>query len=215
MGGVHDVTSHGGEQCWQLSQPSGSDNRRYLALGVDDTYAYDVDEPVTVAIRYYDGEDGHFSLQYDAQGPSGWSTDFKRVGEPVRFAGSGSWKTVTYRLEDAKLANRQNFRRDLRISPVVDGAKSSGPICISRVTVERSSTADTLASPATGETLKWPASLESSASTPDQSDRAGTGSGDGSATEGSTVTPSSAAGPGIVGGLWALLLAGLTRRRYR
>jgi hypothetical protein len=224
VGGLYDVETYGGEQCWSVQSPEGGDNRRYLALGVDDTYAYDVDSPVTVTIRYYDAEPGHFGLRYDAQGPDNYETTFKTVDEPVQLDGSGNWETVEYRLEDAKLANRQNFRRDLRIGPVVGGEKSTAPICVSRVTVEHHDTADRVDTPQPGGELRWPAS-DSGGDTGTARD--GSNAGDASTEEGpdgqvagdeatdaaDESTEAGSPGLGVLVALVAICLSGVIGRR--
>jgi hypothetical protein len=215
---VYDVETHAGEQCWSVPQPEGGDYRRYIGLNIEDTYAYDVEEPIHVSVRYWDSDTGHFTLQYDAHGGTDWNTRFTRHERSVAFEGSGQWKEATFTIKNGKLANRQNFRTDFRIDPVVDGSRSDGPLCISRVTVERPSESGALPAPTAGGAMKGPNGELVDAPSPTDNE-AGGGDSSGRSNDGSsadTGTPTTGAGSpglGVLAAVVTLLVSALVSRR--
>ncbi|TFE29398.1 glycosyl hydrolase family 28-related protein [Cohnella luojiensis] len=102
-----------GKTYWQTNRASGIS---YLYMNVDDGYLYDnTDKDVLVTVEYYDQGSGSFALQYDAV-----SASFK--DSPLfTYKNTGLWKTHTFKLSDAKFANRTNGG-DFRLA--VDGAGS-------------------------------------------------------------------------------------------
>ena len=89
---------------------------RYLYLGLADDLARDGYYVASVQVTYLDQGAGSVALQYDSNdcsAPVGGA--YKQAGSVDR-TGSGTWKTATFELPDARLANRQNGGADLRIA---------------------------------------------------------------------------------------------------
>jgi hypothetical protein len=89
---------------------------RYIYLGLADDLARDGYYVASVEVTYLDQGTGGVALQYDSNdcsAPVGGA--YKQAGSVDR-TGSGTWKTATFRLDDARLANRENGGADLRIA---------------------------------------------------------------------------------------------------
>ncbi|RKP53242.1 S-layer protein [Cohnella endophytica] len=105
----------GGKTYWLTNRAQGTS---YLYMNVDDGYLYDnSDKDVYVTVEYYDQGSGSFALQYDAE-----SAPFKD-SSLFTYKNTGLWKSHTFKLSDAKFANRTNGG-DFRIA--VEGAGSPG-----------------------------------------------------------------------------------------
>ncbi|MBB6730211.1 hypothetical protein H7C18_04800 [Cohnella sp. CBP 2801] len=101
-------------------------------MDVDDSYLYDnTDNDVYVTVEYLDQGSGSFHLQYDAL-----SAPFKD-GLLFTYGNSGTWKTKTFRLSDAKFANGTNGS-DFRIAVVGGGSPGDNPdLSVASVTVKK------------------------------------------------------------------------------
>jgi hypothetical protein len=102
-----------------------------VALDVDDRYAFDVDEPVDVAVTYApDLTTTPFAVAWDKNGGDGFgvSTDIKPdAGAPLR--------RVTLRLDRARLANQGILKSDLAV-----GARNQGMVGLCDIEIVRSNT---------------------------------------------------------------------------
>jgi hypothetical protein len=87
---------------------------------------------VTIEIEYYDGDCTGFALEYDSQDAQGSVREgaFKSAGATT-IAGTKAWKKATFRIEDARFANRTNGS-DFRLA--VQGA---GELFIASVKVTK------------------------------------------------------------------------------
>ena len=106
--GLTELAEVGGRQCVR-SRP-GEEPVRYVYFGVDDSFAFDMEaQAVTIEVDYYDGAAGSFQLHYDSLDAEGSVRDgaFKEV-EAVALEETGKWKTASFTLTDARLANRTN-----------------------------------------------------------------------------------------------------------
>jgi hypothetical protein len=128
--GVTQETEVGGRKCVQ-SAP-GVSTTHYIYFDLDESFAFDL-EPgaVTVEIEYFDAGCGGFAFEYDSLDPEGSVREgaFKHKGA-VKIDGTQTWKKVTFRLDDARFADRSNGS-DFRLSVqgpgelAVGGAKAS------------------------------------------------------------------------------------------
>jgi len=121
--GLTELAEVAGRKCVR-SAPNDSGGR-FIYFDLDDGFAFDVGEgPLTVAIEYCDDGCSSFMLEYDSLDANG--PDFAGAFKPHRtiaVAGTGEWRTVTFDLPDARLANRTNGQ-DFRIAVYGDGELS-------------------------------------------------------------------------------------------
>jgi hypothetical protein len=106
---------------------------RSMYFDLDDALAFDGNRALTVTVEYLDSGTDAFALQYDSANPDGGPLQgaFTSAGEVVK-TDSGEWRTATFELPDARMANRQQGRFDLRI---VAGAGDAEAETIHRVTI--------------------------------------------------------------------------------
>ncbi|OCT12219.1 S-layer protein [Paenibacillus pectinilyticus] len=107
-----------GKGYWRTNSAAPGDRTLYLYMNVQDAYLYDnSDQDVYVTVEYYDSDNGDLVLQYDAL-----SDSFKSA--PLfSYQNTKQWKTRTFKLTDAKFANRANGG-DFRIGVSGGGAKA-------------------------------------------------------------------------------------------
>lgn len=80
----------------------------YMYFQVDDSFIRGGENEVYITIEYYD-DFGPFTIQYDAP-----NNPYK--GLPMEFRlGSYRWQRITFHIQDAHFANRQNLGADFRI----------------------------------------------------------------------------------------------------
>lgn len=121
-----------GKGYWKTNRGAPGDRTLYLYMNVDDAYLYDnADQDVYVTVEYMDQGSGSFVLQYDAL-----SGAFKDA--PLfTYGNSGQWKTKTFKLIDAKFANRTNGS-DFRIGISGGGNPDNNPdLTVARVSVKK------------------------------------------------------------------------------
>ncbi|MDI4646858.1 S-layer homology domain-containing protein [Cohnella hashimotonis] len=121
-----------GKGYWKTNRGAPGDRTLYLYMNVDDAYLYDnADKDVYVTVEYLDQGSGSFVLQYDAL-----SAAFK--DSPLfTYGNSGQWKTKTFKLIDARFANRTNGS-DFRIGISGGGNPDNNPdLTVARVSVKK------------------------------------------------------------------------------
>lgn len=121
-----------GKGYWKTNRGAPGDRTLYLYMNVDDAYLFDnADKDVYVTVEYLDQGSGSFVLQYDAL-----SAAFK--DSPLfTYGNSGQWKTKTFKLIDAKFANRTNGS-DFRIGISGGGNPENNPdLTVARVSVKK------------------------------------------------------------------------------
>jgi len=107
------VATIGGRQC----RATNKDGKRYfLNFDIADEYLCDVDVPIRVTIEYYDLGTGKFDFRYDSTDTSALDLGVRKTPPPIRRTNSKTWKTITFNLPDAKLANRSWWNADMTIS---------------------------------------------------------------------------------------------------
>ena len=102
-----------------------------FAFDVDDAYAFDIDEPVTVTVTYAANlTTAPFAVAWDRNGGDGYgiSTDI----EPDRSVALGR---VTLRLDRARLAGQGILKTDIAV-----GARNQGTLALCDVEIARSNT---------------------------------------------------------------------------
>lgn len=96
----------------------------YLYFQVDDDHYYDGEGPVEIRATYFDTGYGEIFLEYDSLDDAYKGVEFVAAREY-----SNKWKTKSVRIDDARLANRQNLMSDFRFSTHED------PLILARVEV--------------------------------------------------------------------------------
>lgn len=125
-----------GKGYWKTNQSISSTdhgaNILYFYFDVDDKYLFDnKDQDVYVTVEYFDSGSGTMKLQYDAH-----SAEFKDAPE-FSYKNTNTWKTHTFKLGDAKFANRNN-NGDFRLHVTGPGALGTNPeLHIASVTVKK------------------------------------------------------------------------------
>ncbi len=101
-----------GERCWRLgaSQPG-----HYLYFDVDDGFARAVGRRVEISVEFLDEGRGRLELHYDSFDPGApVEGAYKAQGVAGARTGQGGWRRVDFRVDDARLAGRQNGECDFR-----------------------------------------------------------------------------------------------------
>ncbi|OPH55988.1 hypothetical protein BC351_29270 [Paenibacillus ferrarius] len=108
-----------GKGYWQTNKGAPSPGTLYLYMNVDDSFLYNnQDQDVYVTVEYFDQGNGSIALQYDAD-----SAAFKSA--PLfTYTNTNKWRTTTFKLSDAKFANRANGA-DFRIGIAGAGAPAN------------------------------------------------------------------------------------------
>nr|WP_237179003.1 S-layer homology domain-containing protein [Paenibacillus sp. MMS18-CY102] len=123
-----------GKSYWRTNSAAPGDRTLYLYMNVDDGYLFDNStQDVYVSVEYLDQGSGTIVLQYDAQGDN---MGFKDA-PAYTYGDSGQWKSYTFKLSDAKFANRTNGA-DFRIGISGNGAPANNPdMSVHAVTVTK------------------------------------------------------------------------------
>jgi hypothetical protein len=93
---------------------------RYVYLDVADDVAFDGEFEAAITVEYFDRGTDTFQVQYDSTAATG---AFAFAGQ-VTKTGTDTWKTATFRVPDARFANRQQGKYDLRIEAGVGDAEA-------------------------------------------------------------------------------------------
>jgi hypothetical protein len=99
-----------------------------VALDVDDTYAFDVDEPVTLKLTYAPAFTTPFVVGWDKSGGAGLG-----LSEPIEPEPGATFRTVTLTLDRARLAGQGTQGSDIAV-----GSRTGLALC--DVEIERSGT---------------------------------------------------------------------------
>jgi predicted alpha-1,2-mannosidase len=105
---------------------------RYIYFEVDDDIAFDGNYVAEVEVEYLDEGTAPFGLQYDSTDPRGTPLEMYKSAGQIQRTGSGTWRTATFELPDARFANRQNGGSDFRLTA---GNADAGPLTVHRVTL--------------------------------------------------------------------------------
>jgi hypothetical protein len=140
-GGNYQTVTKAGEEAWATDKAGGTGYRnrdgKFIYFNVSDSFINDTEAAVSVTVRYFDESEGSFTIGYDARG--GTSVAYtERQGDIVRRTDSGAWKEHTFRLNDAKFANRMDgdFEGGADFRLGIGGLSGDHPdIAISQVTV--------------------------------------------------------------------------------
>lgn len=93
---------------------TGGENR-FIYLTVADAFLRDPEGPVEVLVQYLDEGTSEFGIAYDSTDETAPINGAFKDAPPCRRGNTGEWKTHTFALPDAKLANRQHLGADLRL----------------------------------------------------------------------------------------------------
>ncbi len=112
----------------RASTPTGNP-RRYMYFGVQNQFAYALakKQAVTVTVTLLDTGGGPVSLMYD-----GLKDPFTRAATSFTLVGGKKWRTLSWKIPDAYLANRENSGSDLRLLTPGDRATWVSAVTVSR-----------------------------------------------------------------------------------
>ena len=106
--GATVAASKGGLDCRSTTTSSV---KQYFYFNIDDGFAYNGSRQVVdITVHYFDNGTEALTLQYDSMGTSAY-----KDATLIRKTNSNTWKSYTWHLTDARLANRQNLGADFRI----------------------------------------------------------------------------------------------------
>lgn len=88
---------------------------RYVYFQLDDAIAADGYYVARVDVEYLDEGTGSFGLEYDSNDCTATLDGAYDSAGNVQRTGSGTWKTATFELPDARFANRENGGSDFRL----------------------------------------------------------------------------------------------------
>jgi len=113
------IEGEGADRCLAATaNPIGP--ARYLYFNVDDSFYFDGDGALEVAIEYRGDGPPPFTLEYDSADASAvMSGSYKGAWSP-EVSGSGPWRRAAYRLRDPRFVGRQNGGADLRLCATGD-----------------------------------------------------------------------------------------------
>ncbi len=107
----------------------------YIYFQIHDSFKWDRTMDVTVEVEYVDGAGGSFGIEYDSHDLSATLDGaYKDSAKRVPLQGTQTWKTASFRLEDARFDGRQNAGADFRI------ATDAPRLLVRKVTVSRQGT---------------------------------------------------------------------------
>lgn len=94
---------------------------------IDDSFIHDSDLTTYLQVTYHEDERAvTVRPEYDSKYPtdeSGTDGRYKKAAPPIKSVRTGKWKTVTWKLDRCKFANRQNAGADFRLYVGPDGAE--------------------------------------------------------------------------------------------
>jgi hypothetical protein len=145
QGGSYQVVDHGGTTGWATDKENGTNYRNYnakfLYFDVADDIVHESEEPLSVTVEYYDGNEGSFTIFYDARGGDSDANVYKQ-SEVVERSGNDEWMQHTFDLQDAYFGDRmeKTFEggsgADFRIG-IGKLTGDNADVAISRVTIRR------------------------------------------------------------------------------
>jgi hypothetical protein len=107
-------------------------NIGYFYFKIDPTFKARKHSKVKIEVEYFDDEEGHFGLQYDAAiSAKDARKAYTFLKESAELSGSRSWQTHTFEVTDATFKNNQNSGADFRLWV------SPPRLCVRSVTVTR------------------------------------------------------------------------------
>jgi hypothetical protein len=109
--------------------PNAPGKGHYVYFNVADTLPTGGD--TYVQVEYYDEQPGSLTLQYDSTDAAAPLEGRYKNAEAVPLTGSKSWQRHTWKLSDARFANRQNGGADFRL------AVGPETVIVRRVTVSK------------------------------------------------------------------------------
>lgn len=126
--GPFRVATVEGSQAWKADEKK---TFRYLYFDVDDSFSKSAGAHCELDIEYLDNGHGEFVLQYDSNDRNaGFGGSYKDM-DPILRKNTSTWKTKTYRIDDAKFSNAQNGGTDFRF------CNKGETLWIRKVTVRR------------------------------------------------------------------------------
>ncbi|MCA8950365.1 MAG: hypothetical protein KDE27_12740 [Planctomycetes bacterium] len=115
----------------QLMGIQNSANANYIHYRVDDTFAHEGSrQDIYLTIHYFDGTSGSIRLEYDSMSGGNY-----KAAPAVQRQGSGTWKSHSWHLTDARFANGQapnTLKADFRLVGI-DATGGPDPITVDLV----------------------------------------------------------------------------------
>ena len=107
--------SWGGKESWVTRRTDQAGGNRYMWFKVDDGFLFGGSNTVTVKVTYFDKGTDTWKLEYDAAG------GIQKTAATVIKTNSLTWKTHTFVIPDARMANGLLGSSDFRIDCNGDG----------------------------------------------------------------------------------------------
>ena len=93
---------------------SGGENV-FIYVAIADAFVREPAEPVEILVEYLDEGTAPFGLAYDSTDATAPISGAFKDAPECRRTDSGEWRTRVFRLDDARLANRQHMGADFRV----------------------------------------------------------------------------------------------------
>lgn len=113
-GGYFTTTTALYTAAWSVTT---QDHGLYMYYNVDDAFAQqNANCPMEVEVTFLDDGTGRVQLQYDSLDRSApLDGSYKNATPDLELTNSGTWRTVTFLVSDARFSNRQNGGSDFRL----------------------------------------------------------------------------------------------------
>lgn len=115
--GFTTLVTRGGARCL-ANQPGTNPPSSYLYFDIEDSAARQMRKPVYVLVEYLDDAPfGGISLHYDSTRGDSLNARYADADDAIGnvMAGTRSWRTAAFRLNDPLFRNRQNLGADFRL----------------------------------------------------------------------------------------------------
>lgn len=126
--GPFSVESKGDRLCWRMPHHSPP---HYLYFDAADDFCGNGKVTLLLQITFFD-EGGEFRLQYDSTDrAASYGGVYKESTQIIQCDNSKQWRTVEFRLEDARFMNEQNNESDFRL------VNPGGDLWIGEISIQR------------------------------------------------------------------------------
>jgi hypothetical protein len=115
------------EDCTQTVEGANT----YMYFSIADPFLFDTQNPVTLAVTFWDAGFSQLELQYDSHDPSATLNGAYKSSAPVLCTNTQTWKTLRIPIEDARFVNRQNGASDFRF------AVHHGQLAIKEIVIQK------------------------------------------------------------------------------
>lgn len=119
-----------GEGDYRRTDVAKGGEHSFIYFTVADEFLRDPEGPVEIEVEYLDQKAGSFGLDYDSTDPAATGDGRFKSAPRCEYTGTGQWRTHTFHLTDARLANGQHQGADFRLY-----GDAEQDLCVRRVAV--------------------------------------------------------------------------------